>query len=469
MKIQFLGAAREVTGSKHLITTSQGKKILLDCGMYQGKGIETDALNRKLGFNPSEIDHLILTHAHIDHSGLIPYIYKLGFRGSVICTSATRDLCSIMLADSGHIQEHDTYFFNKKRARKGEPPVEPIYSYADAVACMNLFIGVPYERKFRIDEFTKIRFINTGHMLGSGVVVLESKEDGHAVKLAYTGDIGRPSNRILRPPDPFPQVDYLITEATYGDRLHTDRISSENELLDILNDTCVRKKGKLIIPSFSVGRTQELVYSLNNFYNEHKLPKIDIYVDSPLSVNATDIFRLHPECFNRELINVMKTDPDPFGFNSLHYIKRVEDSKKLNDIKKPCVIISASGMMEAGRIKHHLANSISNSANTVLAVGYCAPRTLGARILRGEKQVSIHGTVYPVNAEIKRLDSFSGHGDYKEMADYLSCQDPSGLKKIFLVHGEYEPQLAYKNYLEGRGFHDIEIPEVGSSAELQAT
>lgn len=468
MRIQFLGAAREVTGSKHLITTSQGKKILLDCGMFQGKGLETDSLNRKLGFDPPEIDHIILTHAHIDHSGLIPYIYKLGFRGSVVCTSATRDLCSIMLADSGHIHEHDSLTFNKKRARKGLPPVEPIYTYADAIACMKLFIGVPYDRKFRIDDRTKVRFINTGHMLGSGAAILEIKENGNALSLAYTGDIGRPSNRILRHPDPFPQVDYLITEATYGDRLHKDRTDTEKELLDILIDTCVNKGGKLIIPSFSVGRTQEIVYSLNNFYNEKLLPKIDIYVDSPLSVNATDIFRLHPECFNDDIIKVMESDPDPFGFNSLHYIKRVEDSKKLNNIKKPCVIISASGMMEAGRIKHHLANSISNPANTILAVGYCAPRTLGARLLRGEKEVSIHGVVYPVNAEIKRLDSFSGHGDYKEMASYLSCQNPDLLKRIFLVHGEYEAQRFYKEYLEQLGYGDIEIPEAGNIVELKA-
>ncbi len=468
MRIQFLGAAREVTGSKHLITTSAGRKILLDCGMYQGKGMETDSLNRKLGFDPPEIDHIILTHAHIDHSGLIPYVYRLGFRGSVICTSATRDLCSIMLADSGHIQEHDTFTFNKKRARKGQPPVEPIYTHADAVACMKLFIGVPYDRKFRIDENTKVSFTNTGHMLGSGVAVLEIRENGKTTKLGYTGDIGRPINRILHHPDPFPQVDYLVTEATYGNRLHQDRTGTEAELLDIITHTCVEKKGKLIIPSFSVGRTQEIVYSLNNFYNEHRLPKIDVFVDSPLAVNATDIFRLHPECFNGNIMEVMQNDPDPFGFNSLFYIKRVEDSKKLNSIRKPCIIISASGMMEAGRVKHHLANSISDRANTILGVGYCAPRTLGARILRGEKAVSIHGVMYPVNAEIRRLDSFSGHGDYKEMAAYLSCQDPSRLKKIFLVHGEYEPQLFYKKYLEEQGFHDIEIPEVGYTAEIQA-
>jgi metallo-beta-lactamase family protein len=461
MKLKFLGAAREVTGSKHQIITQHGKRLILDCGMYQGKGLETQGLNKKLGFNPSEIDHIILSHAHIDHSGLIPYVYKLGFRGSVVCTNATRDLCSIMLADSGHIQEHDTYTFNKKRARQGLEPVEPLYTKKDAVECMNLFIGVPFDRKFKIDENIKVKFTHTGHMLGGGVVSLEIKENRRTHRIAYTGDIGRPVNRILAPPKPFPQADYLITEATYGDRLHQDSINAEKELLDVIYNTCVEKKGKLIIPSFSVGRTQDIVYALNNFYNDNLLPKIDIYVDSPLAVNATDIFRLHPECFNNDILGIMERDPDPFGFNRLFYIRRVEDSKKLNKIDKPVIIISASGMMEAGRVKHHLANSISDPRNTILAVGYCAPRTLGARILRGDKEVSIHGTLYPVRADIRRIDSYSGHGDYKEMAEFLSCQDPSQIKETFLVHGEYEPQLRYKSYLEKQGFKNIHIPEVG--------
>ena len=252
MQIKFLGAAREVTGSKHLITTDLGKKILLDCGMFQGKGLETDALNRKLGFNPSEIDHIFLTHAHIDHAGLIPYIYKLGFRGSVVCTNATRDLCAIMLADSGFIQEHDTHTFNKRRIKKGLAQVEPIYTQADAVACMNLFIGVPSDMKFRIDDNIKVKFTNTGHMLGSGVASIQIIEKGQIKRIAYTGDIGRPTNRILDSPKPFPQADILITESTYGDRLHSDHQQAENELLDIVVQTCVDKEGKLIIPSFSV-------------------------------------------------------------------------------------------------------------------------------------------------------------------------------------------------------------------------
>lgn len=461
MTIKFLGAAREVTGSKHLITTEQGKKILLDCGMYQGKGLETDNMNRNLGFNPQEIDYIILSHAHIDHSGLIPYIYKLGFQGHVICTHATRDLCAIMLADSGHIHEHDTITFNKKRARKGLPPVEPIYTKEDAVACMNSFISIPYKKPFQLTEEISLSITNTGHLLGSGVINLEIKEKKRTIKLAYTGDIGRPVNRILQPPQPFPQADILIAESTYGDRLHDDNEIANDQLLNIVNQTCVEKGGKLIIPSFSIGRAQEIIYSLNNFYNENKLPRVDIYVDSPLSVNATNIFRMHSECFNKDVIEVMQKDPDPFGFNNLFYIQRVDDSKKLNDIKKPCVIISSSGMMEAGRIKHHLANSIENPKNTILVVGYCAPTTLGAKILRGDKQVSIFGNIYNVNAKIERIESFSGHADYKEMIQFLSCQDQNNLSDVFLVHGEYPSQLSYKKTLEENGFRNIEIPELG--------
>jgi len=458
MVIKFLGAAQEVTGSKHLIITDYGKKILLDCGMYQGKGLETDAANKKLGFNPQEIDHIILTHAHIDHAGLIPYVYKLGFRGSVVCTNATRDLCSIMLTDSAHIQEHDTYIFNKRRIRKGLKPVDALYDKADAFGSMDLFIGIAYDRKFRIDENTSVKFTNTGHMLGSSVANIEITREGKKTTIAYTGDIGRPSNRILKAPCVFPQADILITEATYGDRLHKSTKEAEDELLGIMMHTCVNKRGKVIIPAFSVGRTQEIVYSLNNLYNEHKLPRVDIFVDSPLAVNATNVFRMHPECFNKDVMEVLETDPDPFGFNSLFFITSVEDSKKLNKSEKPCVIISASGMMEAGRVKHHLANSISNPNNTILAVGYCAPSTLGARILRGDKTVSIHGNVYDVKAEIRKIDSYSGHGDYKEMGDFISCQDKTKLKKVFLVHGDFTVQQNYKKYLETLGFKNIYIP-----------
>lgn len=461
MKIKFLGAAREVTGSKHLISTTSGKQILLDCGMFQGKGLETEGMNRALGFEPKEIDHIILTHAHIDHSGVIPYLYRLGFRGSVVCTNATRDLCAIMLPDSGFIQESDIERFNRKRAKQGLPPVEPLYTKQDADQCMSLFIGVPYNRKFHIDANIKVKFTNSGHMLGSGVVNVDVLENGKLIRLAYTGDIGRPENRILRPPDPFPQCDYLITEATYGDRLHPELQDAEEELLRVVTETCIKKGGKLIIPSFAIGRAQELVQTLNNFYNEGRIPRIQIYLDSPLAIDATDIFRLHPECFNSYVLEVMEKDTDPFGFKTLHYIRKAEDSKKLNELKDPCVIISSSGMMEAGRIKHHLANNIENSRNTILAVGYCAPTTLGARILRGDKEISIFGEKYQVRADIERIEAFSGHGDYKEMIEYIKCQDKKQIQKIFLVHGEIGPQSSFKEHLEEAGFRDVTIPKKG--------
>jgi len=466
MKITFHGAAREVTGSRHLLETPDGKRILLDCGMFQGKGLETEAMNRNLAFSPASVDHIILTHAHIDHSGLIPYVVKNGFTGTIICTNATRDLCAIMLADSGKIHEHDTHTFNKRRIAKGLPPVEPIYTQADAAEAMKLFIGVPYDIKFRINPQIRVIFSNTGHMLGSAAATLELSNNGEKKYITYTGDIGRPSNKIVRKPDPFPQSDILITESTYGNRLHKDQTETEEELLSIVYETCVTKKGKLIIPAFSVGRTQEVVLALNNFYNAGRLPRINIYVDSPLSINATNVFRLHKECFNEDVLNVLESDPDPFGFNSLFYVNSAEASKKLNSIKQPCIIISSSGMMEAGRVKHHLANNISSPQNTVLAVGYCAPSTLGARILRGDKEISIHGNKYIVNADIRRLDSFSGHGDYKEMIEYLSCQNKGKLKKVFLVHGDYDTQLAYKKHMEDAGFSNIEIPSAGQSFEI---
>jgi metallo-beta-lactamase family protein len=467
MKIKFIGAAREVTGSKHLITTNEGKRILLDCGMFQGKGLATDSMNRNLMFDPTTIDYLILSHAHIDHSGLIPYMYKEGFRGSVVCTNATRDLCSIMLADSGHIQELDNKWFNKKREKQGLSPVEPIYDQEDAEKCMELFIGVAYDRRFQINNKINVKFTNTGHMLGGSVVNLELLENGEKVHLAFTGDIGRPHNRIIQPPTAFPQCDYLITESTYGNRLHPAEKESEEDLLNIVVETCVDKGGKLIIPSFSIGRTQEIVFVLNDLYNQGRLPKIDVFVDSPLSVNATEIFRMHPECMNDDVKRVLKYDPDPFGFNSLHYIKNVDESKALNDYLKPCIIISSSGMLEAGRVKHHVANNISNWRNTILIVGYCSPTSLGARIQEpGLREISIFGNYHPVLAKIAKIEAFSGHGDYNEMKEFLSCQDTKLIKKTFLVHGEYEVQQFYQKELEKAGFHDIEIPEAGEEFVL---
>lgn len=458
MNIEFLGAAKEVTGSKHLITTNSGKKILLDCGMFQGKGLETDSLNRNLGFNPSEIDYLLLSHPHIDHSGLIPYIVKLGFKGTIFCTPATRDLCSIMLADSGNIQEMDTYTFNKKRARQGLEPVEPIYTMLDAQEAMQYFISIPYNKEFFIDQDISIKFTDNGHILGSATINMIFNEHDRKVNIAFTGDIGRYSKRILKDPQVFPQADYIIMESTYGDRFHDNVDQSEQKLLSAVIDTCCKKKGKLIIPSFAIGRAQEIIYALDRLSKQGLLPDIDVYVDSPLSLNATNIMRLHTECFNDEIKEYMKTDKDPFGFNRLHYVSSTEESKSLNTNHRPMIIISASGMMEAGRVKHHIANNIEDKRTTILGVGYCAPSTLGAKILRGDKIVSIFGKQHIVRAEIRTIDSYSAHADSEELIKFLECQDKSKIQKIFLVHGEEQTQINFSNTLKENGFDKVYIP-----------
>ena len=340
-------------------------------------------------------------------------------------------------------------------------PVDPIYTEKEARECLDLFISVPLNRQFHIDNNIKVKFTNTGHLLGSAAATIEIDEFGEVTRIGYTGDIGRNNNYLLRAPDAFPQCDYLIVESTYGDRLHQNKQLSEEELLRIIKHTCVEKKGKLIIPSFAIGRTQEIVYILNNFYNEKKLPFIPVYVDSPLAVNATNIFRLHLDLFNKDVAEVLEYDEDPFGFGTLKYITNVNHSKALNRRDEPCIVISASGMMEAGRVKHHIANNIDNPKNSILAIGYCAPTTLGARILNGEKEISIFGMPHAVKAEIFSIDAFSGHADYKEMEEYLRCQNPEKVKKVFIVHGDYKAQVPYSEVLKKAGFKNIVIPEPG--------
>lgn len=457
MQIQFLGAARTVTGSKHLITAN-GKKILLDCGFFQGQGKDTDTLNRTFSFTPADIDYLILSHAHIDHSGNIPNLVKQGFTGPIICTPATADLCKVMLVDSAHIQEADLRFVNKRRLKRGEPPLKPLYNVNDAENCLAQLVKVQYEEKYTVCEGVTVSFTDSGHILGSAAVNLEITENGAVKKLCFTGDIGRYNGSILKDPQPFPQADYIIAESTYGDRLHSDATYSEQQLFNIVYDTCVVKKGKLIVPAFSLGRTQELVFALDQMATKKMLPRINVYVDSPLSINATYIMRDHPECFNRNILEYMKTDPNPFGFSNLIYIQDVQDSKHLNELAEPCIIISASGMAEAGRIKHHLANNITNPNNTVLLVGYAEPQSLAGRLRAGSKLVRIFGTEYPVNAAVQIMDAYSAHGDYKEMIEYLDCQDTKKVKHIFLVHGEYEVQQKYRERLMAAGFKKISIP-----------
>ena len=468
MTIQFLGAANEVTGSKHLITTRSGKRILLDCGMYQGKGMETDAANRDLGFDPKTIDCVVLSHAHIDHSGLLHYIYKLGFRGDIISTPATRDLCAIMLQDTAFIQAQDIRWYNKKMDRLHKPKVQPLYDNNHVERCMQHFVTVGYGRRYRLFDGVYLTFTNSGHMLGSAVCSFEIEENGEVKRIAYTGDIGRAKSHILCSPQPFPQCDYLICESTYGDRLHDDALVSEEELLGVVDSTCVYKKGKLLIPSFSVGRTQEIVYVLNKLYNDGRLQHIPVYVDSPLSVNATHIFRMYLGELNEEVQDDLRFDDDPFGFNTLRYITDIRESKALNHNPNPCIIISASGMLEAGRIKHHVANHISDPSTTILIVGYCTPTSLGARIQNPDlKWISIFGFDHKIKAQVSKIEGFSGHGDYKEMIDYLTRSvNVEAVRRTFIVHGELAAQETYKDHLYEAGFRNIEHPEKGYMVHL---
>ena len=468
MKIQFLGAAQEVTGSKHLITTESGKTILLDCGMYQGKGMETDEANRELGFDPKDIHYLLLSHAHIDHSGLIPYIYSLGFRGKIYCTAATRDLCELMLQDTAFIQEQDVRWYNKKMDRQHKPKIKPLFDMNHAQQVMKLFRTVEYDQPYRIDEEIQVQFTNSGHMLGSAVISLNIKENGEVKRIAYTGDVGRLHSHILSTPQAFPQCDYLICESTYGDRLHDDELVSEEQLLGVVEETCMYKKGKLLIPSFSVGRTQEIVYVLNQLYNDGRLERVPVYVDSPLSANATEIFRRYADTLNEQVRDTMRFDDDPFGFNTLRYITDVQQSKALNRSEQPCIIISSSGMLEAGRIKHHVSNHIDDPSTTILIVGYCTPTSLGARIQNPDlRYVSIFGYDHRIRAQVTKIEGFSGHGDYREMIQYFTgCQDVKQVRKVFIVHGESQSQEAMKDHLYEAGFRGIMIPAKGEEVEV---
>lgn len=466
MHITFHGAARTVTGSKHLITLSSGKKLLLDCGFFQGRGAETDEMNRRFHFAPGEIDFLILSHAHIDHSGNIPNLVKQGYKGKIHCTPATKDLCAIMLADTAHIQENDLKYINRARENKGKDPIQPIYTLKDVEDAMMQFVTIPYRKNYRINEEIQVLFTDSGHILGAAGVNLTIKENEETTRLFFSGDIGRPTDKILKAPEPFPQADYIICESTYGNRLHESPEKTENRLQEIITETCVLNKGKIIIPAFSLGRTQEIVYALNNLKNSGKLPALKVFVDSPLSISATGIMRNHPECFNNEMIESLRKDSDPFGFENLTYVQSAEESKKLNDLKGPCIIISASGMAEAGRIKHHIKNNVADPKNTILIVGYCTPSSLGGRLASGMKEISIFGKAYEVKARVEVMNSFSAHADYNEMLDYLSCQDPAQVKKIFLVHGEYDVQFDWAEKLRKSGFKKVEIPEMSSVHNL---
>ena len=459
MKITFHGAARTVTGSKHLITLNNGKKLLLDCGMFQGMGKETYPLNREFGFDAREVDYMILSHAHIDHSGLIPMLVKYGYTGKIFGTEATLDLTAILLKDSAHIQEADSKFVNKKRFAEGRELVEPLYTTDDVEDAILQFEPVPYETPFTIDEDIELELFDGGHIIGSATVFLKIIEDGKLTRIGFSGDVGRYNDPILKSPQAFPRVDYMLIESTYGNRLHDKIEETPEHLRELIVETCINKRGKLIIPAFSVGRTQELLFALNDLELNNRLPNVRYFVDSPLSVAATNVVKKHPECFNRAVQKIMKYDNDPFDFRGLHFIEDKRDSQALNDIEEPCVIISASGMAEAGRVKHHIANSIGNPKNTILMVGYCAKNTLGARLKEHPTEVSIFGDMFRVRADIRQIESMSAHADYNDLIQYLSILDPGKVKRVFIVHGEPDIQVVFRERIILKGFKDVVIPE----------
>ncbi|MDB5131982.1 MAG: fold metallo-hydrolase [Mucilaginibacter sp.] len=466
MNILFHGAARTVTGSKHLLQLRDGTSILLDCGMFQGMGEHTEDLNEHFGFNPKKIDHLILSHAHIDHCGLIPRLVAQGFNGQIFCTAPTMDLARILLMDSAKIQEQDIAYSNKHRLKKGMPLLEALYTEEQAIESLRLFKIVDYHEEYAITPSVKFKFTDAGHVVGSAAVHLAVTEEGKTTHITFSGDIGRYGDMLLKSPQIFPQADYILLESTYGDSLHKSIGPIEDALLDIIKQTCEIKKGKVIIPAFSVGRTQELLYALNALELKGILPDIHYYVDSPLSEKATQVLMDHPEVYNKAVNKVLKVDANPFGFKGLRFVQSTEESIALNDDPTPCVIISSSGMAEAGRVKHHIKNNIGNPKCTILMVGYCEPNSLGGHLARGEKQVMIFGESYNVTAEVRSIKSMSAHGDYEDLLHFLSCQDPRKVKKIFLVHGEYGVQQHFRETILAKGFPVVEIPYQHEKIEL---
>lgn len=466
MKLSFHGAARTVTGSKHLIHLENGSKILMDCGMFQGLGKETIELNKTWGFSPASVDCVVLSHAHIDHIGLLPKLVKDGFKGPVYCTGATADLAQILLQDSARIQESDVRHINKKRARDGKEPYDPLYTEEDAALVQSRLKTLEYSEVEEILNGVKLMFTDCGHLLGSGAVNLEIMEHGKTTRITFSGDIGRYNDLILRKPQPFPQADYVIIESTYGDTIHELAVNASKELLQEIQHTCMEKKGKLIIPAFSVGRTQELLYILNRLDLERRLPALNYYVDSPLSISATQVISKHPECFNAATKILMERDDDVFNFTGLKFTASAAESKALNADETPCVIIASSGMADAGRIKHHIVHGISQAKNTIFMVGYASPQSLAGKLKNGAKEVSIFGDEYEVNAEIKSIGSMSAHGDADDLCHWLGCQDAEQLKGVFLVHGEYDVQVIFQNKLERKGYKKVSIPAMHQEVDI---
>ncbi len=463
-EIRFHGATREVTGSMHMIRIDD-QWVALDCGLYQGRRAEAEEKNRTWPVPPAEIAAVLVSHAHIDHSGRLPRLVRDGFEGQIFCTPATRDLCAIMLPDSAHIQEEDVYYVNKRRKKKGLEPIEPLYEYKDALGAMNAMVSVPYNRLFPVVPGMLASFRDAGHMLGSsGVRVEFAKRNGETPSLFFTGDVGRPDKPILRDPAAFPRDETIVCESTYGGRINERVPDAREQLIKVVKRTIARG-GKVIIPAFAVGRTQTVVYFIHEAMVTGELPRFPVYVDSPLAVNATDVFKMHPECYDSEARAFHQVTGDILGSSCCTYIRNVNESKALHGRKEPCVIISASGMCEAGRIRHHIKNNITDSKNTLLIVGWQAAYTLGRRLAEGEEVITLFHEKYPVNAEVVQIHGFSGHADQTDLLNLLAPRAEK-TKRIFLVHGEEDQGMALAEKLREAGFADVQVPERDQQMEL---
>lgn len=465
MRLNFFGAAQTVTGSQHYLEVN-GHTLLLDCGLYQGRRKEAEKRNREFRFDPAKLDAVLLSHGHIDHSGNLPNLVKSGFTGPIHAQTATTHLSKLMLEDSGHIQEYDAEFINRRNAKRGKPLVEPLYTKEDATQAASQFEGQSYSEAFEPIPGVIAQFHEAGHILGSAAISLDIEEKGRKVRLWFSGDVGRPNMPLIRDPQMPTDADYLLMECTYGYKPHEPYGKAHEQLMSVVSKT-LKRGGKVIIPAFAVGRTQELVYALHRMMDERTVPRAPVYVDSPLAVNVTDVFRAHPECFDEEALEMIESDEHraALGFDDLTYIRSVDESKALNGMDDPMIIISASGMLQAGRIRHHLINNIDDERNTLLIVSWQAPHTLGRRMLEGHDQVKIFGEVHDVKMRVERANGFSAHGGQTLLREYAEAVKGS-VKDIFLVHGEDKGAVGLTEALNTDGFDKVHFPELGSSVEL---
>lgn len=462
VRVKFLGGVRTVTGSMHLVS-NDGERFIIDCGLFQGQRDESYDRNVHLPFDASSIEACVLSHAHIDHSGNIPNLVKRGFRGRIIATEATRDLCSEMLPDSGHIQEEDVRYVNKIHKKQGRPPIEPIYTRRDAEESLAYFAGKPFNTPVEIGDGASVTFYQAGHVLGSSTPLIEIVKKHRTIRLAYAVDLGRRDPLIIKSPERPPDIDYLILESTYGGRMHAPLEEAEEIFARAVRET-VERGGRIVIPSFALERTQEVVYHLHNLLEEKRIPEIPVYVDSPLAVDITQVFLKHPECYDAEMLEEIRSGDDPLGGRMIKYIRSVEDSQKLNDDPRPMIVVSASGMCESGRILHHLRHAVGSPRNTILIVGFVAKNTLGRRIVERQPIVKIFGEEHPLRAQVIVLNAFSAHADRGELLDYVSPLKGS-VKRIFIVHGDEDQSEELFTALRDRGF-DVSVPRPEEEIDL---